>query len=91
MSADQVIFNSSFNKNSFLDNINTFLNIQSDYKTKGLRELIQPKCMVLYFPIKFNQLSKESFRDGESSELHLVWPHRWEHDKENLIFIINQQ
>lgn len=76
-----MLFNSNFNQNSFLANLNTFLNIQSDFKIKDLRERIEPKCAVLYYPINFHQIPhREPFTD-ESSELHLVWPHRWEHDK----------
>lgn len=81
LAADQLLFNSKFNQNSFLDNISSFLNIQSDFKMKGLQERIEPKCDVLYFPIKFPQMPIKRKIEENSSELHLVWPHRWEHDK----------
>lgn len=56
------------------------MNIQSDFKMNGLRERIESKCEVLYFPIKFHQTLTE--RSGQQNEhLHLVWAHRWEHDK----------
>uniref|UniRef100_A0A1I8P1K4 tRNA-queuosine alpha-mannosyltransferase n=1 Tax=Stomoxys calcitrans TaxID=35570 RepID=A0A1I8P1K4_STOCA len=93
LAADYVIFNSNFNRTSFLDNITPFLNIQPDLKLKHLREKIEKKCEVLYFPIKFhafpnkrlivggdvqmNSLTTENANDC----LHLIWPHRWEHDK----------
>ncbi|XP_073829500.1 tRNA-queuosine alpha-mannosyltransferase isoform X2 [Musca autumnalis] len=93
LAADNVIFNSNFNRTSFLDNIQPFLNIQPDLKLKHLREKIEKKCEVIYFPIKFhafpnkrlivggdvqmNSLTTENANDC----LHLIWPHRWEHDK----------
>lgn len=80
LSADVLIFNSNFNKTSFLNSINPFLNIQPDIKLKQIREKIEPKCEVIYYPIKFHQMPKRN-EENYNSMLHLVWPHRWEHDK----------
>ncbi|XP_055695218.1 glycosyltransferase-like domain-containing protein 1-like [Lutzomyia longipalpis] len=80
LAADEIIFNSFFNRTSFLDNINPILNIQPDLKLKFIREKIEPKCEVIYFPVKFHRMPKQrSPRDDRG--LHLIWPHRWEHDK----------
>lgn len=84
LAADEIMFNSNFNLNSFLDNINSFLNIQSDFKPRNLKEKILKKSSVLYFPIQFEYLpQREVLNDenGKSKILSLVWPHRWEHDK----------
>lgn len=81
MAADELIFNSHFNKNSFLENINPVLAIQSDLKLKHIREKIQPKCEVIYFPIKFSEMPLQRPDCTSSLVLHLIWPHRWEHDK----------
>ncbi|XP_037031532.1 glycosyltransferase-like domain-containing protein 1-like isoform X1 [Bradysia coprophila] len=80
LSADVLIFNSNFNRTSFLNSINPFLNIQPDFKLKQIREKIEPKCEVLYFPIKFQQMAKR-MEENYNTVLHLIWPHRWEHDK----------
>uniref|UniRef100_A0A182NUZ7 tRNA-queuosine alpha-mannosyltransferase n=1 Tax=Anopheles dirus TaxID=7168 RepID=A0A182NUZ7_9DIPT len=81
--ADTVLFNSRYNMESFLDSIQTFLNIVPNMSFKGVRDKIAPKCGVLYFPIEFGKLSTRSVEnvEGESKPLHLIWPHRWEHDK----------
>ncbi|EDW82453.2 uncharacterized protein Dwil_GK25818 [Drosophila willistoni] len=91
LAADIVLFNSNFNRSSFLDNVQPFLNIQPDFKLKHIRERIEKKCQVLYYPIKFHAFPNKrhispastslSATPMEQSCLHLIWPHRWEHDK----------
>ncbi|XP_037725193.1 glycosyltransferase-like domain-containing protein 1-like [Drosophila subpulchrella] len=89
LAADIVLFNSQFNCTSFLDNVQPFLKIQPDFKIKQIREQIQKKCQVLYFPVKFQRFPnkrktpKEDNTDLDQDQqcLHLIWPHRWEHDK----------
>uniref|UniRef100_A0A1B0D5S7 tRNA-queuosine alpha-mannosyltransferase n=1 Tax=Phlebotomus papatasi TaxID=29031 RepID=A0A1B0D5S7_PHLPP len=80
LAADEIIFNSYFNRSSFLDNINPILNIQPDLKLKSIREKIEPKCEVIYFPVKFHRMPQQRPPSDERI-LHLIWPHRWEHDK----------
>ena len=50
--ADRVVFNSQYNMDAFLGNINTFMGILPDYRPRGLPEAIRPKCRVLYYPIE---------------------------------------
>ncbi|QQP51851.1 Glycosyltransferase-like domain-containing protein 1-like [Caligus rogercresseyi] len=49
-----------------------------DYKTKGLKLQLRGKCHVLYFPQA----------DKEGRSLGILWPHRWEHDKNPSAFFI---
>ncbi|KAH8237495.1 hypothetical protein KR038_009745 [Drosophila bunnanda] len=83
--ADTLLFNSHFNRTSFLDNVQPFLNIQPDFRIKNIREKVEHKCEVLHFPIRFREFPsrlENSIRaEAEQDCLHLVWPHRWEHDK----------
>lgn len=64
-----VLFNSQFNCNSFLDNVQPFLNMQPDFKIKHIREQIEKKCQVLYFPVNFERfpIRKECVK-GETAE-----------------------
>ncbi|XP_023723222.1 glycosyltransferase-like domain-containing protein 1 [Cryptotermes secundus] len=81
--AEIILFNSKYNQDSFLDSISKF-KLQPDFRPKDLKQQIAPKCRVLYFPLKFPSLGP--LRDSDNTVLHLVWPHRWEHDKDPATF-----
>lgn len=75
-----MIFNSNYNRTTFFQRVLPFLNVESDMKFKQIKEKIEPKCEVLYFPIKFDQMRRDR-AENSNNALHFVWPHRWEHDK----------
>lgn len=70
----------------FLDNISKIVKLIPDYKPKYLRDDIEPKCKVLYFPIDFTQITLKNMEDNDHNVLHIVWPHRWEFDKDPKTF-----
>lgn len=76
--ADIVLFNSWFNRNSFLENIKKVIKLLPDCRPHNLRERIEMKSQVLYFPVSF---PKNITVQKSSTILHIVWPHRWEFDK----------
>lgn len=80
LAADVLLFNSNYNRNSFLNSVPHFLAIQSDLKLKKVHEKIAPKCEVLYFPVQFHRMPKRLVAQNNEI-LHLVWPHQWENDK----------
>lgn len=74
VAADVVLFNSSFNLQSFIDRIKIFLSKIPDYKPDDeLIEKIRKKSEVLFCPIQFPAVASTS----KGSVLHIVWPHRW--------------
>ncbi|KAK2721178.1 hypothetical protein QYM36_003450 [Artemia franciscana] len=75
--ADAVVFNSEYNMQSFLHAIVPFLKLMPDYRIKNIPENISKKSIVLYFPIEVPKLPPFE----KNGPLHIVWNHRWEHDK----------
>ncbi|XP_065295956.1 tRNA-queuosine alpha-mannosyltransferase isoform X2 [Dermacentor albipictus] len=79
--ADVVLFNSHFNRDSFLSAVEPFLNrVPGAGRLGPLRCRLEAKARVLPFPVDVPPWAPSPCRDP-AAPLHIVWPHRWEHDK----------
>ena len=83
LAADKILFNSNYNFTTFLDNLDSFFKLQPDFRpsTSDLRLEISRKSKVLYFPINVEMQQYHLDAKEGNHILHIVWPHRWEHDK----------
>ena len=86
--ADQVLFNSDYNMQSFLDNIKKYLSLQPDQRPEPTRieAEIRKKSQVCYFPLQLDKIQRRALGNIDDNPLHIVWPHRWEHDKDPEMF-----
>lgn len=80
LAADRLLFNSAFNRDSFLDGIDPFLAQMPDGVPDGIRARLAPKCRILPVPV-------EPVPAGAERDRRLiVWNHRWEYDKRPEVF-----
>nr|XP_027231790.1 uncharacterized protein LOC113823362 [Penaeus vannamei] len=80
--ADVIVFNSQYNLESFLREIPRHLKLQPDHRpdSHAITQLIRDKSQVAYFPV--NIAHKTRCPKDALEPLHIIWPHRWEHDKD---------
>lgn len=79
---DVVLFNSHFNLESFFERLGPFLNkVPTGSRPPVDLAKLRSKCRVLYVPITAPLFVRSSRSAEEEGTLHIVWPHRWEHDK----------
>ncbi|MFN2360118.1 MAG: DUF3524 domain-containing protein, partial [Marinobacter sp.] len=80
IAADTVLFNSEWNRESFLSEAYRFLDKMPDGLPDGLIEGIRGKSRVVPVPIE-DRLFTGRKPDINQSCPHLLWNHRWEYDK----------
>lgn len=88
MSADALIFNSEFNRDSFFAGVDRLMAKLPDYTIENLSKRFAAKSSVIPVPVNDDwfglasscQRQTESFVDKEAP-IKIVWNHRWEYDK----------
>ena len=78
--ADRLLFNSAFNRDSFLDGVDALLRRMPDRVPRGVRARLAPKCEILPVPVV------PAAASGPRDARLLLWNHRWEYDKEPDLF-----
>ena len=80
LAADACWFNTAWNRDRFLDQIEPFIRQFPDHHPRGLAEAISEKSSVLNPP--FDPKSFDVTPITRGRRCRIVWPHRWEHDKD---------
>ncbi len=80
LAADRLLFNSAFNRDSFLAGVDEFLELMPDAVPSGLRERLAARASVL--PVPVEPVPAGTDRDRRL----LLWNHRWEYDKAPEVF-----
>jgi glycosyltransferase involved in cell wall biosynthesis len=79
LSADKILFNSQFNKNTFIRGVADFLNKMPDQIPEGLMQNLDNKSAIL--PVAINNSCFCPSRQVNLRRPHILWNHRWEYDK----------
>lgn len=80
ISADQVVFNSAWNRDSFFEGARAFLDQMPDRVPDGVIAGLQEKSRVIPVPIE-DRLYVKRMNSCNRNCPHLLWNHRWEYDK----------
>jgi len=80
LSAERCVFNSAWNMTRFAEEIPGFIREFPDHHPRGLAEAITAKSCVLAPP--FDAAPFDAASPERGSRCRIVWPHRWEHDKD---------
>ncbi len=78
LAADQLVFNSHYNRTTYLSGIEQLLAKMPDCVPKGIVNKLSSKSQVIPVPIEF---TKHPTPSTFTTPLTLVWNHRWEYDK----------
>jgi len=79
LAADACIFNSAWNLERFIAEIPGFIGEFPDHHPAGLAEQVAEKSQVIAPP--FDPAAFDATPVTRSVRMRIVWPHRWEHDK----------
>src|SRR5262249_39033687 len=83
LAADHVIWNSAWNRDSFLEGMDAIVRRANAVKLGDWRERVGARSEVIWPPVEAPPPEVDRWRGGESSNggIRVAWPHRWEHDK----------
>lgn len=83
LSAQKIVFNSAYNRWSFLTGVESLLRKFPDEKPADLLEMLKEKSCCLAVPLDLDpqRISAEKPAQMQDKTKHIVWNHRWEYDK----------
>ena len=81
LSADRVLFNSAYNRDSFLKGAQALLQQMPDAVPPGVVDTIASKSGILPVPLEHHWFENRTGAAGREQHFTVVWNHRWEYDK----------
>ncbi|MEA3334463.1 MAG: DUF3524 domain-containing protein [Chloroflexota bacterium] len=81
LAADRILWNSRFNRDSFLDGLPRFLKQFPDFNETDTVRLIEKRSQVLPVGLALGSLDEARPAIPYAGPALLLWNHRWEHDK----------
>ena len=81
LSADRVVFNSSYNRQSFLEGAAALLRQMPDAVPGGVVDSIAGKSCILPVPLEQHWFENRAAPADPVQPFTIVWNHRWEYDK----------
>jgi len=81
LSAECVVFNSAYNRESFLTGARALLQQMPDAVPPGVVDSIASKSCILPVPLEHHWFESRVGVAGSEQRLTIVWNHRWEYDK----------
>jgi glycosyltransferase involved in cell wall biosynthesis len=77
IAANQLVFNSAYNRNTFLEGVDALLAKMPDHVPDGICSSLERKSLIVPVPLG-EECYKAKRRSGKFS---ILWNHRWEFDK----------
>jgi glycosyltransferase involved in cell wall biosynthesis len=81
LAADRVVFNSAWNRDSFLQGAKAFLQQMPDAVPAGVPESIAVKSNIIPVPLEAHWFEGGEQEARNDRPFTIVWNHRWEYDK----------
>lgn len=81
LAADRVVFNSDYNRRTFLAGASTLLKQMPDCVPKGVVESLESRSSVIPVPLLEREFRSEHKPPDKDEVFSIVWNHRWEYDK----------
>ncbi|MBT8146693.1 MAG: DUF3524 domain-containing protein [Gammaproteobacteria bacterium] len=78
--ADRLVFNSAYNRRTFIEGSSTLLRSLPDHVPKGIMDILHSSCVVPV-PVDMDLLSALRTHKQDPQILDVAWNHRWEYDK----------
>lgn len=81
LAAEQLVFNSEFNRTSFFKGCDELMEKLPDYTFKDLSQRLHKKSSVIPVPISDKLFDIPRPLSEKNKPIKLIWNHRWEYDK----------